>query len=116
MKLNQAFKPEPVREAGPLIEARPGVLSQWVARHPVLAIVLVSFLALVINCYPIFFCGKSFVSPPRRFPMLHEGGPTFPGMTSAAGFDHGSDTASVLLWGVPVSFIESRAVMEHGEL
>ncbi len=30
--------------------------------------------------------------------------------------DHGSDTAAELIWGVPVGFIESRSLLEHGEL
>ena len=34
-------------------------VSEWNARHPVLAVVIVSLLAVAINCYPIIFCGKS---------------------------------------------------------
>ena len=30
--------------------------------------------------------------------------------------NHGSDTAAELIWGVPVGFIESRSLLEHGEL
>jgi hypothetical protein len=33
--------------------------SDWNAKHPVWTIVLVSLLAVVINCYPIIFCGQS---------------------------------------------------------
>jgi hypothetical protein len=29
---------------------------------------------------------------------------------------HGSDTAAMMIWGVPVGFIESRSLLEHGEL
>jgi len=29
---------------------------------------------------------------------------------------HGSDTAAILVWDVPVSFVESRVLLEHGEL
>lgn len=95
---------------------RPGPWSQWCARHPVLSIVLLAALAVIINNYPIVFCGRSYVSPSARLPMLHDGGPTFAGLRTLAGYDHGSDSAAVLLWGVPAGFIESRALMEHGEL
>jgi hypothetical protein len=97
-------------------EMRPNRLSVWSGRHPVMAIVVVAALAVIINCYPVLFCGKSFTSPPGRFPVLHDGGPTFAGLKSLAGYDHGSDTAAPLLWSVPAGFIESRAIMEHNEL
>src|SRR5471030_1208221 len=54
---------------------------KWNARHPVLAIVFVSFLAVVINCHPIIFFGKSFVSPiSLNIPMVYSWWPPMPGM------------------------------------
>ena len=116
MKINQDIKREPIPESDARTAAPSGPLSQWCARHPVLSIVLVAALAVIINNYPIIFCGRSYVSPSARLPMLHDGGPTFLGLHTLAGYDHGSDSAAVLLWGVPAGFIESRALLEHGEL
>jgi hypothetical protein len=31
-------------------------------------------------------------------------------------FQHGSDSAAMMWWGIPVGFIESRSLLEHGEL
>jgi hypothetical protein len=91
--------------------------SQWSARHPVLAILLVSAIAMAINCYPVIFCGKSFVAPAYGVPMLYERYPTLPGMNrDEPVVAHGSDTAATLIWGVPVGFIESRSLLDHGEL
>jgi hypothetical protein len=93
---------------------------EWNARQPVLAIVLVSFLAVVINCYPIIFCGKSYVSPACvNGTLVYEGWPPLPGMEKGPPpnvFQHASDTAAMMWWGVPMGFVESRSLLEHGEL
>ncbi len=95
-------------------------VSGWNASHPVLAVMLVSFLAVVINCYPIIFCGRSYVSPTSVNGMLvYRGWPPLPGMKAGPApnvLQHGSDSAAMMWWGVPVGFIESRSLLEHGEL
>jgi hypothetical protein len=98
-------------------------ISGWNAKHPVLAIVFVSLLAVFINCYPIIFCGKSYVSPAiSSNALVYDWWPPLPGMARwpepAADFfhsAHGSDTESMMWWGVPMGFIESRSLL-HGEL
>jgi hypothetical protein len=92
--------------------------SEWSARHPVLAIVLVSLLAVFVNSYPVIFCGRSYVAPAYGLPMVYEKYPTLPGMPEdmEPAVAHGSDTGAALIWGVPVGFIQSRSVWEHGEL
>lgn len=91
--------------------------SQWTTRHPVLAIMLVSAIAIAINCYPIIFLGKSYVAPAYGVPMLYERYPTLPGMPREEPVvAHGSDTAATLIWGVPIGFIQSRAILDHHEL
>jgi hypothetical protein len=91
--------------------------SRWSARRPVRAIALVSFIAVAINCYPIIFLGKSYVAPAYGVPMLYEGYPTLPGMSAAEPFvTHGSDMGGTLLWGVPLGYLESRSLLDHGEL
>ena len=118
MKFNQsqAFKPasSPEFPAGPAFAGR---VSTWSAQHPVLAILLVSLLAVVVNCYPVVFCGRSFVAPMRGMALVYDWWPPLPGMGPTPQVsNHGSDTAAELIWGVPVGFIESRSLLEHGEL
>lgn len=92
----------------------------WNAEHPVLAIVLVSLLAVVINCYPIIFCGKSYVSPTCvNGPIAYGQWPPLPGMKPGPApnvSQHGSDTEAMMWWAVPMGFVESRSLWEHGEL
>jgi hypothetical protein len=92
-------------------------LSIWGAQHPVLAILVVSLLAVLINCYPILFCGKSYVSPACAPSIVYRSWPTLPGISaSRPTFQHGTDTGAMMWWGVPVGFIESRSVLDYGEL
>jgi hypothetical protein len=119
MKLDQtkAFEPAPPSESfGARFADR---ISKWSARHPILAIVLVSLLTVVINCYPVIFCGKSYVSPNCVKWMVYDWAPPLPGMDSVRyqfNPEHGSDTGSIMWWGIPVGFIESRSLLEHGEI
>jgi hypothetical protein len=84
-----------------------------------MAVVLVSLLAVVINCYPILFCGRSYVSPACVGPLVYSRWPPLPGMEAGPApnvLQHGSDTGAMMWWGVPVGFIESRSLLEQGEL
>lgn len=95
-----------------------GQISEWHASHPVLAIVLVSLLAVIINCYPVIFCSRSFVSQTAVNAMVYAwdssllpGNPPVPHVAQ-----HGSDTTAMMIWGVPLGFMESRSLLEQGEL
>lgn len=113
-------KPDRIRT--PLTKAgRAGVVTRcaaWSARHPVLSIVLVSLLAVVINCYPVIFCGKSFVSPTSVEQDIYSWWPPVPGMSSKLRpwNQHGSDTGALMWNAVPFSFVESRSLLDYGEL
>lgn len=88
----------------------------WTGRHPVGAILLVSLLAVLVNCYPVVFCGKSFAAS-TGMAMVYDWWPSLPGMKNVPqASNHGSDTAATLIWAIPVGFIESRSLLEHGEL
>lgn len=92
-------------------------LAEACAGRPILSIVLVSLAAITINCYPVIFCGRSFVGPTAAIAMVPGGYPVLPGTTNAVAPNaHGSDAPATLVWGVPVGFIESRSVFNHGEL
>ena len=115
------FDPTKTVEPPPASEAKTQKLatqiSDWGERHPVLAIVLVSLLAVLINCYPILFCSKSYVSPACAPSIVYRSWPTLPGLgTAHPTFQHGTDTGAMMWWGVPVGFIESRSVLDYGEL
>jgi hypothetical protein len=93
-----------------------GVAAKF-TRHPFLAIAAVSFLAVVINCYPILFCGRSYVSPTSGSAMVYDSWPPLPGMTNTHPvWHHGCDTVAALIWSVPMGFVESRSLLEQGEI
>jgi len=117
----KSFKSAPAPESKIPTMGLAGRVSEWSARHPFLVIFLVSLLAVIINCYPIIFCGKSFVSPASvgsKAPLVYDWWPPLPGMSSSTAPmpRHGRDTWAMMLWGVPAGFIESRSLLEHGEL
>ena len=66
-----AVQPAPPGETDGPATGLAGRILEWSARHPALAIILVSLLAVVINCYPVIFCGKSFASS-TGVPMVYE--------------------------------------------
>jgi hypothetical protein len=92
-------------------------MSGWLTQHPVRGILLVSLLAVVINCYPVIFCGRSFVSPSCIQALVYGSWPPLPGMAPAQPiWQHGTDTGAMMIWGVPAGFIESRSLLQDGEL
>ena len=117
-------KPDPTvseSAAGPGINPGPPGLAErlagWSAAHPVQAVLLVALLAVVINCYPVIFCGRSYVSPACAGPMVYSVWPPLPGMQRTPPVPkHGSDTWAMMLWSVPCGFIESRSLWQYGEL
>ena len=121
MKQDQPNVSDPVTASEPKIRSKvfAAQVSEWNARHPVLVVVIVSLLAVVINCYPILFCGRSYVSPVCVGPLVYSWWPSLPGMKKEPApnvLQHGSDTEAMMWWGIPVGFIESRSLLEHGEL
>ena len=94
-------------------------VSEWGTQNPILAIVLVSLLAVVINCYPVIFCGKSFASPTCVRTLAYDWSPLLPGVDPVGyqyRWQHGSDTGAMMSWEIPVGFVASRSLLEHGEL
>lgn len=122
MRQDQPKASYPVSGSEPKIRSKgfAAQVSEWNARHPALAIMLVSLLAVVINCYPVIFCGRSYVSPTCvNGTLVYSGWPPLPGMEPGPApnvLQHGSDSEAMMWWGVPVGFIESRSLLEHGEL
>ncbi|HTA94486.1 MAG TPA: hypothetical protein VK769_00025, partial [Verrucomicrobiae bacterium] len=93
-------------------------VSEWSRGHPVLTIVFVALLAVIINCYPVIFCGRSYVSPISvNGALVYAWWPPLPGMTPSPRVQqHDSDTGAMMWWDVPLGFVEARSIMEHGEI
>ena len=103
-------------ESQPRLSGFTTKLIRWNIRHPLLAMVLVSVLAVVVNCHPVIFCGRSFVYPALMKLFVYAWPPIFPGMESAPDISsHGSDTWCGMVQQVPAGFIDARD-LAHGEL
>jgi hypothetical protein len=88
----------------------------WVRFHPRMALLLVAAISTVISCYPVVFCGRSFVSL-NNGSMLTPVNSASPGYRSTDLEDFkGSDTGAMLWQNVPYSFVESRSIGRYGEL
>jgi hypothetical protein len=119
MKFDQTKAFKPASSSEPKGTGFAGRVSEWSTQHPILAIILVSLLAVVINCYPIIFCSRSYVSPVCARWLVYDWSPPLPGVDPALyqySLEHGSDTGAMMWWGIPVGFVESRSLLGHGEL
>ena len=91
-------------------------LVEAVNRYPRRAIFAAAIASMLISCYPIVFCGRSFVSA-NIVPMLYPAIPSMPGDTETETENFkGSDTGAIMWHDVPNSVIQSRALFRDGEL
>lgn len=99
---------------------RPGLgerMGNWFGRHRRCSVMIVAGLAVMINCYPVIFCGRSFVSPACGGPMVYSWWPPIPGTGPLPIIsNHGSDVSATMLAEVPAGFIESRSLLQEGAL
>ena len=88
------------------------------AAWPVATLFLAAAFATAASCYPVIFCGKTFVSPNfGPLPMLYEDFPTLPQSPhEIPESSRGSDTGATLWAHLPYSVIQHRAIFGHGEL
>lgn len=90
----------------------------WRRAHsrPRLALLGVALFSTVVSCFPVVFCGKSFVSPDNGLQLLYE---AFPGVPGAQGGrtenPAGSDMGATFYWHQPASIIQHRALFQDGE-
>src|SRR6478609_3505423 len=66
--------------------------------RPVLTIMVVATLTVAIECYPVLFQGRSFVSPNNGGHMLYDGLPTLPGYADPMSTNTGSSDTGALLF------------------
>ncbi len=88
--------------AGRTLRARP-LTSLWLA----------AAAGVAVSCYPVVFCGKSFVSPNISGCALYDTMPTLPGDTNIVLENtQGSDTAASQVQSIPWAVIERHALRQ----
>jgi len=88
----------------------------WLQRRPGPTIMLVATLAVAIQCHPVLFQGRSFVSANNGGHMLYDGLPTLPGDTDPMSTNTGSSDTGALLFQHLYFPMLQRDAMQHGEL
>jgi len=89
----------------------------WSVAHPMSAVLAMATLAVVIQCHPVIFLGRSFVSPNNGSLMLYDDLPTVPGSTQNYYEDGmGSDVGAVLFCHLYYPMVAHEALFENGEL
>lgn len=90
--------------------------ADWAKANPKWALFCAAAFSVMTSCFPVVFCGKSFVSPDNGLVMLYEAKPTVPGGVGGH-IDHavGSDLGATMYWHLPVSMIEHRAIFHDHE-
>ncbi|HEV7867711.1 MAG TPA: hypothetical protein VGO90_08520 [Chthoniobacteraceae bacterium] len=84
--------------------------------QPRLAILAVAVVSVAVSCFPVIFCGKSFVSPDNGVQLLYESFPAVPGAQGGRMENPvGSDLGAMFYWHMPASMIQHRAIFDHGE-
>ena len=90
--------------------------ARFVQTRPGSALWLAALAGVLLSCYPIVFCGKSFVSPNMGAPMLYAAFPTLPGFKSKTTNDPQGSDISAMMWAfAPYAATERRAVFDDHE-
>ncbi|MBE2215906.1 MAG: hypothetical protein IAE82_18685 [Opitutaceae bacterium] len=94
-----------------------GRVAPVLARHPVAGLAVVSVVAVAVQCHPVIFFGKSYVSPDIGTYLLYEGFPTLPGyQTEPLEDPKGSDTGAIFYGHLFAPKIVRDAILRDGEL
>ena len=99
------------------LQTAAGTFVTWIAAHPRLTLCGVATAAVAVSCYPVVFCGKSFVSPNNGVLCLYDVHPTLPG-APAQPIDAwtGSDINATMWEHLPYSIIAHDAVFKDHEI
>lgn len=100
------------------IRTRPAwqTVAAWAERQPRTTLLIVAAVSVGISCYPIVFFGRSFVSG-NITSMLYPGPPGLPGYQDVETDDFKNSDFGAMMWqNLPYSFVEGRALTQHGEL
>lgn len=89
----------------------------WTTAHPQLTLCGVAVAAVAVSCYPVVFCGKSFVSPNNGVLCLYDVHPTIPGAPAQPVEPWtGSDINATMWEHLPYSIIAHDAVFQDHEI
>ena len=88
----------------------------WAAARPRRTIAGLALLGVLVNCYPVVFCGKSFLSPNNGVLMLYDSFPSVPGYhDDSFANTHMSDIGAVMWYHWPLSVVIHHALLEEHE-
>ena len=88
----------------------------WLQSRPRTAIGLLAVIAVVVQCHPVIFQGRSFASPNNGGLMLYGELPTLPGATEYMYTNTmASDTGALLFNHVYYPMLQRDALLQHGE-
>jgi hypothetical protein len=98
--------------------AKPWIaLARGMERVPVLILILTAAISVMLSCFPVIFCGKSFVSPGNGALLLYDDTPTVPSAANELPEDpRGSDMGALMWAHLPYSAIQHHAVFQDREL
>ena len=89
---------------------------RFTRERPVASIWLMALAGVLLSCYPIVFCARSFVSPNLGTTMLYDRYPALPGGThTIVGQPQGSDVSAMLWAFAPYAVVQHRAIFEDHE-
>lgn len=92
-------------------------LVTWGEKHPWAWLAAAAALGVAVQCHPVLFLGRSFVSPDNASYLLYDTFPTLPGYTTTELEEaKGSDVAATLLSHMFYPPVSARAVLGDGEL
>ncbi len=85
--------------------------------NPRRTILAAAVLGVLLSCYPIVFCGMSWVSPNAGIPLIYRKMPTVPlEVPEVSENPVGSDAGATLTCHWPMVFQAHRAVFQDGEM
>jgi hypothetical protein len=99
------------------VQTRLAALVAGARRRPAAALAIIAAFAVALQCHPVIFFGKSFVSPDNAGYLLYDTFPTLPGyQTDELEDAKGADVGAMLYQHLYYPREEREAVFDHGEL
>lgn len=94
-----------------------GRLAGAMQRRPMASLAAIGAIAVAVQCHPVIFFGKSFVSPDIGTYLLYEGFPTLPGyQTEPLEDPKGSDIGAIFYSHLYAPKVVHEAILRDGEL
>lgn len=95
-------------------------LGTFVVSRPIVAIFCAAAAGVVASCYPVVFCGKSFVSPNMTTVLLYDRFPTVPIADQAGATDFedplGADLGAMIWQNYSMGVAQADSILNHKDL